>query len=81
MTRWWVIRLGTRPSSPNPRPKLHGLIHMRIQMIEVATKLGSTRLKAFSNYHLQAKRIASEVRASTQSSLGRTLRYHSPHAG
>jgi len=59
MTRWWVIRLGTRPSSPNPRPKLHGLIHMRIQMIEISTKLGSTGLKAVGNYHLQAKRIAS----------------------
>ncbi len=36
VTRWWVILSGTRPSSPNPRPKLpqsHSLAHsMRIQM-------------------------------------------------
>jgi len=52
---------------------------MRIQITEIATKLGSTGLKAVGNYHLQAKRIASEARDSTQLSLERTLSFHNPH--
>ncbi len=49
-TRWWVIRSGALPSSPDPRPKLlrsHSHAHsMRVQKTEIAAKPGSTGLKA-----------------------------------
>jgi hypothetical protein len=55
--------------------------HMRIQMTEIATKLGSTGLRVVGNYHLQAKLIASEARDSIQLSLERSLCCHNPHSG
>ena len=63
------------------RAVAYSRIQMRIQMSGIATKLGSTGLKAVGNYHLQAKRIASEARDSIQLCLERTLCYHNPHVG
>jgi hypothetical protein len=52
---------------------------MRIQVLEIAIKLGGTGFEAIGDYPLQAKRIPSEARDSTQLSLERTLSYQDPH--
>jgi hypothetical protein len=52
---------------------------MCIQVPEIAIKLGGTGFEAVGDYPLQAERIASEARDSTQLSLERTLSFHNPH--
>jgi hypothetical protein len=52
---------------------------MCIQVPAIAIKLGGTGFEAVGDYPLQAERIASEARDSTQLSLERTLSFHNPH--